>query len=48
MMGYLIGNTTFLKMMINGGIIMMDGTSITLLGTQLSYVNKLNSPKSHI
>ncbi|KAK8836529.1 hypothetical protein M9Y10_037789 [Tritrichomonas musculus] len=45
LMRYLIGNTTFLNILINGGTIPVNGTTTTLPGTQISYVNTLNELK---
>ncbi|KAK8893015.1 hypothetical protein M9Y10_030272 [Tritrichomonas musculus] len=48
LMRYLIWNTTFLKTIINGGTVNMNGATITLPGTQLSYVNEFKDLKNVI
>ncbi|KAK8865300.1 hypothetical protein M9Y10_010840 [Tritrichomonas musculus] len=45
LMHYLIGNTTFLKTAINGGTSVVNGTTKTFPGTELTYVNQYSSLK---
>ncbi|KAK8843585.1 hypothetical protein M9Y10_024642 [Tritrichomonas musculus] len=42
LMHYLIGNATLLNLLIHGGAIPLNGTIMTLPGTQYSYVNSLD------